>query len=482
MMQAHKPIYDEGENMTVDLAFLSVAELTAGYRASQFSPLEVTKACLGQIARHNEALNAFNLVDEDGALSAARESEKRWHLRTPRGPIDGVPTAVKDLILTRGWPTLRGSHTVDPNQNWDEDAPSVARLREHGAVLLGKTTTPEFGWQGVTNSPLTGITRNPWNPDLTPGGSSGGSAVAVACGMAHLALGTDGGGSIRIPAAFTGTFGLKPSFGRVPAYPPSPFGTLAHVGPMARGVADAAALLGVIAAPDLRDPYALPAEAGSSGTQYLRNLEDGIGGLRLALCLSLDDYPLQPDLAEAVTRLAKKASDLGADLVEASPQIPDCSQAFRTLWYAGAANVMRRIPLAKRQDLDPGFREIAEKGHGISLSAYLAAQELREEITRRMNLFHRNHDLLITPALPLTAFDANREFPPAPKQGRWVDWTPFTFPFNLTGQPAASLPCGRDRKGLPMGLQIVGPRHGDMRVLLAARALERFAGFEKPPL
>lgn len=468
--------------MTADLAYLSVSELTLGYRKGDFSPLEATRACLDRIARHNETFNAFNLVDEEAALASAQESEKRWHLGTPKGPIDGVPAAIKDLILTRGWPTLRGSRSIDPGQDWNEDAPTVARLREHGAVLLGKTTTPEFGWQGVTKSPLTGITRNPWDPAMTCGGSSGGSAVAVACGMAPLALGTDGGGSVRIPAALTGTFGLKPSLGRVPAYPLSPFGTVAHIGPMTRTVADAAALLGVIAAPDPRDPYALPAEVGSSGTHYLRNLEDGIKGLKIALCLSLNDYPLPADLAAAVAGLAMKAEDLGARVEETSPGLPDCGPAFRTLWYAGAANLLHRIPGPKREVLDPGFREIAEQGLEISLVDYLSAQEQREEITRRMNLFHRDYDLLITPSLPLTAFDAELEFPPSPDQNRWVDWTPFTYPFNLTGQPATSLPCGRDEKGLPMGLQIVGPRFGDMRVLIAARGLEQFSGFERPPI
>ena len=199
------------------------------------------------------------------------------------GPLDGVPVSIKDILLTRGWPTLRGSKTVDPAGPWIDDAPAVARLRESGAVLLGKNTTPEFGWKGVTDSPLTGITRNPWNPAKTPGGSSGGGAAAVAAGMGPLTLGTDGGGSIRIPCAFTGLFGLKPSFGRVPAWPLSPFGTVAHIGPMTRSVHDAALLLNVVSQPDARDWLALPADA----RDYLEGLDDGVRGWRIAYSADL---------------------------------------------------------------------------------------------------------------------------------------------------------------------------------------------------
>jgi aspartyl-tRNA(Asn)/glutamyl-tRNA(Gln) amidotransferase subunit A len=214
-----------------DPAALSATELLRLYRARQLSPVEATRAVLARIERFDPVVNAFCLVDGDLALAAARASEARWQRGEPCGLVDGVPATIKDLILTEGWPTLRGSLAVARDQPWAEDAPATARLREQGAVLIGKTTTPEFGWKAVTDCALTGITRNPWNTSKTPGGSSGGAAVAAALGMGALHVGTDGGGSIRIPAGFTGIFGLKPSFGRVPAYPPSPFGTLAHVGP-----------------------------------------------------------------------------------------------------------------------------------------------------------------------------------------------------------------------------------------------------------
>src|SRR5437868_9971111 len=260
--------------MAADLCSLSATQLLDAYRKHELSPVEVTRAVLERIERLNPVLNAFNLLSEH-ALDDAKVSESHWLAGQPKGLLDGVPVSIKDIILTQGWPTLRGSKTVDPKGPWNDDAPATARLREHGAVLIGKTTTPELGWKGVTDSALTGITRNPWNPKKTPGGSSGGAAAALASGMAPLALGTDGGGSIRIPCSFTGLFGLKPSFGRVPAWPLSPFGTVAHLGPMTRTVGDAALLLNVISQPDARDWLALPAESHD----YWIGLDDGVNDL-----------------------------------------------------------------------------------------------------------------------------------------------------------------------------------------------------------
>src|SRR6204780_113361 len=240
-----------------EITRLSATELVGLYRRRELSPVEATRAVLARIDSRNAATNAYCLVRDDEALASAKQSEQRWRAGEPAGLLDGVPVSVKDLLLTSGWPTLRGSLTIDKAGPWNVDAPAVARLREHGAVLLGKTTTPEFGWKGVTDSPLTGVTRNPWDPGRTAGGSSGGAAAAVASGLGPLALGTDGGGSIRIPASFCGIVGLKPTHGRVPVYPPGTFGTPSHVGPMARTVADAALLLDAIGSPDFRDPLAL---------------------------------------------------------------------------------------------------------------------------------------------------------------------------------------------------------------------------------
>src|SRR5262252_1649031 len=256
-----------------DLCSLTAVQLLEKYVRRALSPVEVTKAVLERIEKLNPKLNAFCFINKE-ALKDAAASEKRWMSGQPQGLLDGVPVSIKDLLLTKGWPTLRGSKTVDPKGPWNDDAPAVARLREHGAVLLGKTTTPEFGWKGVTDSPLTGITRNPWNLQKTPGGSSGGAVAAVASGMSPLAVGTDGGGSIRIPCSFTGLFGIKPSFGRVPAWPLSPFGTVAHVGPITRSVADAALMLNVLSLPDARDWHSLPYDA----RDYRMGLDTGVRG------------------------------------------------------------------------------------------------------------------------------------------------------------------------------------------------------------
>ena len=314
------------------------------------------------------------LFRSEGALAAAAESEERWRLGVPCGRLDGVPVSIKDILLTKGWPTLRGSKATDPNQDWDEDAPSVARLKEHGSVLLGKTTTPEFGWKGVTDSPLTGITRNPWNPERTPGGSSGGASAAVAAGMGALAIGTDGGGSIRIPAAFTGIVGHKPSFGRVPAHPLSPFGTVAHVGPMTRTVADAALMLTVMAEPDARDWYALP----NDQADYTQGLDGNLEGLKIAFSPTLGGHRVDPEIAALVASAVGRFAELGASVEQAEPQLNDCAHAFKIHWYAGAANLMRRFSENQRALMDPGLREIAQEGASYTLSEYLDAVSARD--------------------------------------------------------------------------------------------------------
>ena len=236
-----------------DPATLTPPTLLRLYRRKELSPVEVTRACLDRIERWNDRVHAFCLVDGEAALAAARESEARWRRGEPLGLLDGVPATIKDLVLTRGWIARRGSHTTEGHPPAAADAPATARLREAGAVLLGSTTTPEFGWKGVTDNPLGHVARNPWDIARTPGGSSGGAAVAAALGMGALHVGTDGGGSIRIPASFCGIVGLKPTFGRVPAWPLSPFGTVAHLGPMTRTVEDAALMLTVMSRPDIRD-------------------------------------------------------------------------------------------------------------------------------------------------------------------------------------------------------------------------------------
>jgi aspartyl-tRNA(Asn)/glutamyl-tRNA(Gln) amidotransferase subunit A len=296
-----------------DLADCTATELLQLYRTQQASPLEATESVLARIAKVDPALNAFCVVDPDAARAAARASTERWRKGAPQDLLDGVPVSIKDLILTKGWPTLRGSRTIDPKQPWDVDAPSVARLRDAGAVLVGKTTTPEFGIKGTTDNTLTGVTRNPWNPQMTPGGSSGGACAAVASGMGPLAIGTDGAGSIRIPSAFCGIPGIKPSFGRVPAFPLSPMGTVAHIGPHARSVEDLALALTVLSRPDARDWTSLPYDP----RDYRVGLNDGVRGLRVAFSPDLGYVKnVDPEVAAAVRRAADAFAALGAHVEE----------------------------------------------------------------------------------------------------------------------------------------------------------------------
>ena len=455
-----------------DLADWTATELVAGYADHSVSPVEATRAVLDRIAARDAELNAFCLVDADGAVEQARSAEARWHAGEPAGPVDGVPTSIKDLFLTRGWPTLRGSRTIDPRQAWDVDAPVVARLRESGAVLVGKTTTPELGWKGVTDGPLTGVTRNPCDPTRTSGGSSGGAAAAVAAGMGPLAAGTDGGGSVRIPAGFCGIVGFKPTYGRIPLYPASPFGTLAHAGPMTRSVQDAALMLDVVSGFDARDWSALPPPVAT----FRERLGGGVAGCRIAFSPDLGYADVDPEVAASVRRAVEVLAGLGAVVEEVDPGFADPVRAYHVLWFSGAAKSLEGLPAPQWDLVDSGLREICEEGRTLSALDYLDATAERMALGVRMGEFHERFDLLVTPTLPIPAFAAGHEVPPGSPARRWTSWTPFTYPFNLTQQPAITVPCGATAAGLPVGLQIVGPRHADERILAVAAALEEATG------
>jgi aspartyl-tRNA(Asn)/glutamyl-tRNA(Gln) amidotransferase subunit A len=457
-----------------DLPYLSATELVALYRARKLSPVEATRAALDRIAQLDSRYNAFCLVDAERALADARESEARWAKGAPAGLVDGVPTSIKDLVLTRGWPTRRGSRTTPSEKAWDEDAPAVARLREHGAVLLGKTTTPEFGWKGMGDSPLTGITRNPWNPARTPGASSAGAAAALAAGMGALAVGTDGGGSIRIPCAWSGLAGIKATFGRVPAHPPSTMGLLSNVGPMARTVTDAALMLTVLAGTDVRDPYRLPA----SDRNWADDVDAGVAGLRIAFSPALGYARVDPEVAAAVERAARAFEALGAHVELAEPGFEDPKEAFVDLWAAGAARLAGAIPESEHALMEPGLRQIVERGRALAATRYLAADQARTALGRRMGEFHKRYDLLLTPTMPIPALEVEWDAAKA----LWVDWSPFTYPFNMTRQPAASVPCGLTAAGLPIGLHVVGRLYEEDLVLRAARAYEAAHPLPRPPI
>ncbi len=462
--------------MTKPLNWKSVATLEKGFGKKKFSPVDVAKACLAQIYKHDGALNAMCLLDEKATLDMAEASAKRWKKGEPLSPLDGVPVVIKDLLLVKGWPTLRGSKTISRDGPWDADAPSVARLRESGAVFLGLTTTPEFGWKGVTDSPLTGVTRNPWNPALTPGGSSGGSAAAIAAGYAPLSLGTDGGGSIRIPAAFTNTFGLKPSFGRVPAWPLSPYGTVAHVGPMTRSVNDAAMMMNAISQPDNRDWFSLPYDDVDYAYKPKRKLK----GLRVAYSATLGYAEVDPEIAALVKQAVSVLQKLGAEVTEIDPGFEDPAPIFKTLWWSGARSALGALSDEKKALLDPMLADVVEQAASITVEELMNANKARGALGTHMRLFMQDYDVLVTPSLPIPAFEAGRLQPDnADTQGKWVNWTPFTYPFNLTQQPAASVPCGFTQGGLPAGLHVVGRMFDDRTVLKVCAAYEAETKFYK---
>jgi aspartyl-tRNA(Asn)/glutamyl-tRNA(Gln) amidotransferase subunit A len=356
------------------------------------------------------------------------------------------------------------------------DAPPVERMKAAGAILIGKTTTSEFGCKAVGDCPLTGITRNPWNPAMTPGGSSGGAAVAAAMGMGALHIGTDGGGSIRIPAAFTGIFGVKQTFGRVPAWPLSPFGTLANVGPMTRTVADAALMLTVLAQPDCRDWYA----PRHPGQDFTKGLEAGVKGLRIAWSPTLGGKRVMPGAAEKSAAAAKLFKRLGARVETAEPDIGPADDIFMKHWFSTAHVVVEGIAPEMRHLVDPGLIETARVGGGYSTASYIRAQMSRRELGLRVNGFFQTYDLLLTPMISVTAFPVGTLAPEPPGESAWVDWTPFSHPFNLSRNPAASVPCGLV-DGLPVALQIVGRHDEDALVLRAARAFERAQPWSLPP-
>ncbi|WP_406856918.1 amidase [Alsobacter sp. KACC 23698] len=459
-----------------DIADLTAVELLRHYRRRTLSPVEAARDALARKAKHEPAVNAFCGGDEDDALAMARASEARWAKGEPCGPVDGVPTTVKDNIAVKGWTWFKGS-AVTSKAPAEEDAPAVARLREAGAVFLGKTCMPEFGWKGLGDSPLTGITRNPWKLDRTPGGSSSGAAACAALNIGCIHIGTDGAGSIRIPAAFTGVFGIKASYGRVPARPISTMGFLAHVGPLTRTVEDAALALSVIGRPDSRDMTAMT----TPPPDYRIGLADGVRGLRIAWSPRLGHVrTLDAEIERLSAAAARRFEELGAVVEEVDPGIPDTLETLITLWTAGAALALQPFGPEERARMDPGLVEAARRGERLSATAYVDAfLNQRNAVAARMAEFHQRYDLLLTPTLATEAFEVGRLTPADGRFGEdWTAWTPYTYPFNISQQPAASVPCGLTAAGLPAGLQIVGPFGSDALVLRAARAYEALAGWE----
>ncbi|MCE9603646.1 MAG: amidase [Planctomycetia bacterium] len=453
-----------------ELCYLSAVELAAAVREKQVSPVEVVKTVLERIERLNPRLNAFCTLTADAALRSAREAEAAVMRGDKLGPLHGVPVSIKDLLPTKGVRTTSGSKLFE-NNIAAEDAPSVERMRRAGAILLGQTNTPEFGWKGVTENRVFGVTRNPWNTELTPGGSSGGGASAVAAGLGPIGIGTDGGGSLRIPASFCELVGLKPSFGRVPNYPATGVDSLRHTGPLTRTVADAALTLEVLAGPDERDPNSLPA----APRDYLAQLDAGIRGLRIAYSDDLGYAWVEPEVAALCADAARHLAAAGATVEEVELKWKDPYDCWTVFFYGGIGARVANGFAEKKNLLDPGLVPVAERGLKLSAVDYVNALVERNGVWQQTRAVFERFDLLVTPTVAVPPFVIGRNRPelPAGVDGAELRWSPFTYGFNLTGQPAISVPCGRTRAGLPVGLQIVGRRFADAVVLQAARAWEQ---------
>ncbi len=450
-----------------ELCRMGVAELTRRYADGSLSPVEVTQAAIDRTVEIQPKFNAFRFLDLSGALAAARESEARWRAGEPASPIDGVPTTIKDIVWVKGWTVRYGTRTV-PGVDAAEDAPVVALLRAAGAVLTGLTTTPEFGWKAVTDSVLTGITRNPWNPERTSGGSSGGAAVAAATGAGVLHLGTDGGGSIRIPAAFCGVVGHKPTFGRVPAYPASPFGTVAHLGPIARSVADASLMLEVMSGRDPRDWYQWPL----SPPPVLPLPSRPLAGLRVAVWDTPPRGGVAPDVQAAFARVLDRLGKAGALAEPITLPGEDLWELFNTHWHSGAAARLAAVPADRQGEVEAGLREIAARGATLSAVELIAAQSSRARFGAALDQMLARFNVMLSPAVALTAFAAGHEVPENAGMSRWTEWAGFSYPINLAQAPACVVPCGDGADGMPVGLQVVGRRGDDAGVLAAAAAIQ----------
>ncbi len=407
----------------------------------------LTRETLARIEATEPALNAFVTVTADLALKQAAAADAGH----AKGPLAGVPVAIKDLVHVAGVPTSMGS-LVHRDEVAQEDSPLVARIRAAGAVMVGKTTTSEYGWKGESGNRVNGPAHNPWRHGLTAGGSSGGSAAAVAAGVVPVAQGGDGAGSIRIPSSFCGVFGLKPTVGLVPTVPGS---GLSAQGPIARTVADAALLLDVMAA-----------------TSFSETLEDGVEGVRAAWSPDLGYAAVERDILDVAAAAARRLPELGIAVEDAHPDLADPWPIVDVIW---AWNQAQDEDPALAHLADPGRWEVVERGMRLTEADHAAAHEERVRYAEAMDTFFERYDLLVTPTMPCPPFTAGADQPGwvAGQPTEYLSWTAFTYPFNVTGQPAASVPCGRDAEGLPVGLQLVGRRGEDARVLRAARAFEQ---------
>lgn len=458
---------------------LTAVELLGRLQRSEVTAVELAESALQRIDSLDGQINAFRQVDRENTLEMARAADERYRTWQTMGMLDGIPVAVKDAFDQISWTTRDGSKLTKDSPA-KMDAPTVAACRRHGFVPVGKTTMPEFGWKAVTDSPLTGLTRNPWNLDKTPGGSSGGSAAAVAMGAVPLALAADSGGSTRIPASFCGVVGFKPTHGRAPMHPGSHYGKLSQPGPIAQTVRDVALLLEVMTESDPSDP-----RLQSSSQRYREELDGDVKGLRIAYSPTLGlDVDVDPEVAEGVRHVADKFSELGAQVTCTDPDIGDLREHYQRLFFTTSAMMIQNWDDATRAQMDPHHREVAEHYGQLSALDYLEADSARVELMHRMSFFHQDYDLIVCPTAPVRPFAVGCEVPEGWPHPRWTSWALFTWPWNMSGQPAISIPCGFTRDGLPIGAQIIGARHNDSLVLRAAQTFQQVFPLthRQPPL
>ena len=459
--------------MSTELAFMPATELSRAIRSGQVSSVEVTELFLQRIQRLDSQLNAYLALRPEQALADARTADDIVARGWPVGPLHGVPISIKDLEMTKDLPTTMGS-ALFRDRTPEIDSIVVERVKAAGAIILGKTNTPEFGQSGTTENRVSDPCRNPWNTDRTPGGSSGGAGAALAAGLCTIATGSDGGGSIRIPAAFSGVFGIKPTQHRVPRY--GGYGRPAanhfsQSGPMSRTVADTALLLQVLAGPDSRDPNSIK----ETPPDFSAGLGHGVEGMRIAWTPDYGYAAVDPEVAETTARAARVFEELGATVEDVSLNLEDPFEAFFDV-FATATYTSYAHMLEEHRDefSEPGLYSME---HGASVDGARLSRAIHrvDVLGRQMEDFFDTYDLLLSPTMPTPAFEIGRK--PSVIGGREVDpmwgFIPFTFPINMTGQTASSVPCGFSADGLPIGLHIVGPRRAEARVLQASAAFER---------
>ncbi len=455
--------------MSVDVEQMTAAELRRRIVKKEISPVELTRRALVAAEATQGSLNAFFVLLPETALAAAKTAEDAIMRDQPLGLLHGLPISVKDLIAVAGVPYASGSRAMAKNVA-AVDAPAVQRARAAGAIIIGKTTTSEFGCKPVGDSPLTGITRNPWNLAKTPGGSSAGAAASVAAGITPFALGTDGGGSVRIPCSFTGLAGIKAHFGRVPVWPASATPTLAHVGTIGRNVRDAALLLMAVGGYDQRDPFSVSATM----PDLLGACEAGVSDLRIAYSTTLGYARPDPEIVQMVTSAARTFEDLGCT-VELAEQVFDKDPA--DLWtaefYAGVGTRLRPFLEQQRELLDPAVTEVLDAALAQDMRGYYEKVFERYVFRDNVRTFFETYDLLLSPVLPITSLDVGKNIPDHLSDRNLVSWVYYTYPFNLTGQPAATVCAGIAGNGMPVGLQIVGRSLAEYDVVRAAAAYER---------